>query len=164
MFVKLMIINSFTRDENGSEFFETDDFKELKPQNDLNFSYEPDCLEYNAILPTKEYMCRSSVVFAEGDEFDMCYNPKNYYAHDFEDPTHFKVLEIDKDKVVLQIFNAKDGTSISNGAKDFEHHKTTKLTTNIAELKKEYTLSYSQTSSNHIDSLYQAVHVIDIFE
>ena len=44
MFVKLMIINSLSRDDNGTEFFETDDFKELNPQKDLNFGYEHDCL------------------------------------------------------------------------------------------------------------------------
>jgi hypothetical protein len=164
MFVRLMIINSLSRDDNGTEFFETDNFKELNPQKDLNFSYEPDCLEHNAILPTKEYMCRSSVVFTEGGEFDMCYNPNNHYAHDFDDPTHFKILEINKDKVVLQIFNAKEGTTIQNDAEDFEHFKSKKLTTNIVELKKNYALSFSQSSSNHLDHLYQLVSVEDIFE
>ena len=164
MFVRLMIINSLSRDDNGTEFFETDDFKALKPQKDLNFSYEPDCFEYNAILPKKEYLCRSTVVFTEGDEFDMCYNPNNHYAHDFEDPTHFKILEINKDKVLLKVFNVKEGTKVGNGEKDFEHYKSEKLTTNIVELKKNYSLSFSQLSSNHIDSLYQQIYVQEIFE
>lgn len=164
MFVRLLIVNSLSREENGSEFTETDDFKPLTPKETINFSYEPKCMEYNAILPTKEYKCRSSVVFAECDEFNMCYNPNGYYSYDFEDPTHFKILKINENSIILQIFNAKQGTYIDNGATDFENYKSFELDTNIVELKKNYSLSFSQSSSNHIDTFNQLVLVEDIFE
>ncbi len=165
MFVRLTINNALSRDENESASDE-------KIEYSLGFSYESAShSNRNAVLPVREYSTSSSVVFAEGDEFDMFYNPKGYYTYDFEDKTHFKILKISPDSITIQIFNAKEGTLLYNYSLDPEKAKADgykygykELQTDIFELNKDIFLSFSTSSSDHTDNIRQSIYVDSIFE